>query len=203
MKNATVKKLHGRQAPPVPEETGLSGRVSGVMADMLGDVSSINLQIYGKVELLARLIDRMKGDIGRMRQGEPGRCDLSSATDELDAVVSDSATAAGTILEAAEAMEDVAGRCDAADRAKLQAAAAHIYEACSFQDLSGQRITKVVRALRQVESGLQLLLRTFGGPHPEPANGAPKGDAALLNGPQLPSKAQSQDEIDALLASFG
>ncbi len=202
MKNATVKK---RDDAPAPDEAGLSARVNGVMGDMLGDVSSINLQIYGKLELLARLIDRMKGDIGRMREGEPGRCDLSSATDELDAVVSDSAAAAGTILEAAEAVEEVAGRCSDADRDKLQDAAGRIYEACSFQDLSGQRITKVVKTLRQVESGLQLLLRTFGGPRPEPANSSapPKGDAALLNGPQLPSKAQSQDEIDALLASFG
>ena len=204
MKNAIAKKPDGGPSAAAPKEAGLSGRVSGVMADMLGDVSSINLELYGKVEQLARLIDRMKGDIGRMRQGEPGRCDLSSATDELDAVVSDSAAAAGTILEAAEAVEEVAARCDEGDRARLQDAAGRIYEACSFQDLSGQRITKVVKTLRQVESGLQQLLRAFGGPQPEPANSAPpKGDLALLNGPQLPSKAQTQDEIDALLASFG
>ena len=201
MKNATAELVRDEG-----DEPGLAPQLSGVMADMLGDVDSINLQIYGKVEQLARLIDRMKGDISRMRQGEPGRCDLSSATDELDAVVADTATAAGTILDAMEAVEQVAERCGGVDADILQSAAISIYEACSFQDLSGQRITKVVKTLRQVETGLRALLTSFGGTQPDPANSqgvGVQGDAALMNGPQLPSRAQSQEEIDALLASFG
>lgn len=182
----------------VDHQVGLVPQVTGVMADMLGDAGSINLQLYAQVEQLARLIDRMKGDIAGMRQGEPGRCDLSCATDELDAVVADTEAAAGTILDAVDAIESVAGRIDADDSAALQDATMRICEACSFQDLSGQRITKVVRTLRQVESGLQALLVSFGGEMPPAANSRGQGDAALLNGPQLPAKAQSQDEIDAL-----
>jgi len=186
--------------------SGVAPGLKGVMADLLGDVGSLNLQIYGQIEQLARLIEKMKGDIAIMRQGESGRCDISSATDELDAVVADTEQAAGIILDAIDTVDGVADRLDSPDAIVLRDATTRICEACSFQDISGQRITKVVRTLRQVEEGLQTLLKSIGGALPQPIS-TPKpsndGDATLLNGPQLPSNAQGQDDIDALLASFG
>ena len=192
-------------APNTESATGLMPQLKGVMSDLLGDVGSLNLQIYTQVDQLARLIEKMKGDIAVMRDSEAGRCDLSSATDELDAVVADTEQAAGVILDAIDAVDGVAGRLEASDALILREATTRICEACSFQDISGQRITKVVRTLRQVETGLQDLLKSIGGalPLPPPTRQPANSDAALLNGPQLPQKAQAQDDIDALFANFG
>jgi chemotaxis protein CheZ len=188
---------------------GLGPRVKGVMADLLGDLGSINLRLYGELEKLAKLIETMKTDIASIREGGTGRCDIPGASDELDAVVGATEDAAGTILDAAETIEGVAAAIDPVQAQILQDAVARIYEACSFQDLAGQRITKVVRTLRQVEEGLVGLLHGFGGAIPIAPSAIAadaqdaRPDAALMNGPQLPSKAARQDEIDALLASFG
>jgi chemotaxis protein CheZ len=80
-----------------------------------------------------------------------------------------------------------------------------IYEACNFQDITGQRITKVVKALKHIEERVEALVGAFGPdirngtPSPVPAGeAAAVTDADLLNGPQLPDKARDQAAIDAL-----
>ena len=93
--------------------------------------------------------------------------------------------------------------------AKLLSAATRIYEACAFQDITGQRITKVVRAVQHIDQKIRLLAGLAGmaedgeAPAPTPglAAGGGTGDAALLNGPQLAGTAHSQDEIDRLFGS--
>ena len=51
--------------------------------------------------------------------------------------------------------------------AKLQDAVTRIYEACSFQDITGQRITKVVTTLKVIEEKVAHIISTFG-PNTEP-----------------------------------
>ena len=87
----------------------------------------------------------------------------------------------------------------------MSAAATKIYEACAFQDITGQRITKVVGALRQIQDKVQALLEAFGEeirklPRERPAAAETADDARLMNGPQMPDAAISQDDIDAILA---
>ena len=85
-----------------------------------------------------------------------------------------------------------------------------VYEACGFQDITGQRISKVVAALQHIECKVGSILDAFGDridrgtapPKPAPKNGTERPDEHLLNGPQLPSEGVSQDDVDALLASF-
>ena len=82
-----------------------------------------------------------------------------------------------------------------------------IYEACSFQDITGQRITKVVNTLKTIEAKVTLIIDTFGMHHwqdiaPSIKTDTQKPDAHLLNGPQMPAAAMAQADIDALLADF-
>ncbi len=95
----------------------------------------------------------------------------------------------------------------------MQDVVTRIYEACSFQDLTGQRITKVVTTLKTIEKKVAHIIDVFQ-PDPNGERGEavavarkeppPPEDAAasLLNGPQLPANAMDQSDIDALLASF-
>ena len=113
--------------------------------------------------------------------------------------------AANRIMDAAEAVEKVAATLDAAPAAALTDAVTNIYEASSFQDITGQRITKVVRALQAMETKLATLVGAFGPPESDEAfvAAAPEGDARLLNGPQLDKNASRQTDIDALFESLG
>ena len=76
---------------------------------------------------------------------------------------------------------------------------ARIYEACSFQDITGQRVAKVVRTLQLVEARLEAILVVFA---PEVvADSMGIGPDPLLNGPQSPLHAMDQNAVDALLAA--
>ena len=81
-----------------------------------------------------------------------------------------------------------------------------IYEACSFQDITGQRITKIITTLKSIETKVAQIIATFGGRNPNQPAAAiapPQMDEdELLNGPQLPAMAMDQSDIDKLLASF-
>ena len=81
-----------------------------------------------------------------------------------------------------------------------------IFEACNFQDLTGQRISKVVGALKFIETHIVRMMEIWGGLEAfkdiEVETVAEReGDAKLLNGPKLDSEDvghASQDDIDAL-----
>ena len=100
-------------------------------------------------------------------------------------------------MDAAETVENVAATLDPAAGGALMDAVTKIYEASAFQDITGQRITKVVRALQSLEDKLASLADAFG-PAPGPGPATAEGDQALLNGPQLTKNASSQSDIDAL-----
>ena len=116
-------------------------------------------------------------------------------------------------MEAAEAIETSLEVCPPEAAESISGAVTRIFEACSFQDITGQRISKVVSALQQVEAKVGHMLTTLGGPASE---STAKSDApvdqsaseedreqALMNGPQSPGQAPSQDDIDALFQKLG
>jgi chemotaxis protein CheZ len=153
--------------------------------------------LVGVLQYLSDHIRATRAEIGAIRGGASGDQLFGSTADELEEIVTETARAANRIMDAAETIEGVAGKVDPASAAALTGAVTQIYEASSFQDITGQRITKVVRALQSMETKLQALAGAFGRADFTPAAAA-EGDAALLNGPQLAQSASSQDDIDAL-----
>ena len=87
---------------------------------------------------------------------------------------------------------------------RLQDATTRIYEACSFQDITGQRINKVVATLKTIEAKVAQIVATFSSGDRDVPNDmiAKPVEPELLNGPQHPSVAMGQSDIDKLLASF-
>jgi chemotaxis protein CheZ len=157
-------------------------------------------RLYEELAKLARVIEAARRDIAALRPDEIRQKHLPTATDELDAIVGATADATGEILDAAEQISAIA---DAAGATKLTEQVTRIFEACSFQDITGQRITKVVKTLKEIEAKVVDLVRAFGslenaaGDVDGSAAGQ-DGEAALLNGPQLPRDARSQADIDAI-----
>ena len=169
------------------------------------------VKLYAEIGALARYIQQARSEIAAVRPDEIGSKHIPSATDELDAVVGATERATGQIIDACETIEKVSGKLEGDASTALVDAVTAIYEACSFQDITGQRITKVVKTLKHIEEQVAKLLEVFGeelarngyqAEEPAASDGSPLSDAELLNGPQLPGKGVDQAEIDRLLASF-
>jgi chemotaxis protein CheZ len=108
------------------------------------------------------------------------------------------AEATGLILDECERLEAIVAATPL--RTEVNERTARIYEACSFQDITGQRVAKVVSTLKTIDAKIAEILRVFGrSPPMSDSNLAP---AVLLNGPQRQGFAMDQGAIDALLATF-
>ena len=181
--------------------------VTAVLTTMSGDLSSTETSLLGEVEALGRTIAAAKVEIAALQVDDIRDRDIPFATDELDAIVEHTAVATNAILESCEMLDEVATAVSGDAAARLQDAVTKIYEACSFQDITGQRITKVVTTLKAIEAKVAQIISKFGVKSEAreiPAPVAVGSDPVeLLNGPQLPSNAMDQSDIDKLLASFG
>ena len=179
--------------------------VEAVVASLSGDMSVADLKLYHELEQLARYIQSAKRELAQIQPKDISER-IPAATDELDAVVLHTAEATGTILDACEGIEKLTATMPSETGNTVASAVTRIYEACNFQDITGQRITKVVKTLKYIEEKIDALLTAFGEgltdvpppPPPEPED----ENARLMHGPQLPAVANKQDEIDAILASL-
>ncbi|WP_375464671.1 chemotaxis protein [uncultured Methylobacterium sp.] len=152
---------------------------------------------------IADYISHVRGEIAALRANELTHDRIPMAHEELGNVLSATAGATNTIMEVAESMlalPDGPGYRDA-----VEASIGTIFEACAFQDITGQRIGKVVEALRQFELRLArfasaVKARDAAGHDPAEAERRERAERLLLNGPQPGGPATAQDDIDALFA---
>ncbi|WP_413206593.1 protein phosphatase CheZ [Rhodospirillum sp. A1_3_36] len=172
-----------------------------------------------KIELnaLAHSIDTTKKEIALlMAQSDEGDR-LTTVTDELDAVVSATERATDTILDQVEVIGNLTSQIQAQEQDsfirqladEIQESTMGIFEACNFQDLTGQRITKVVNTMKFIEQRVDRMMEIWGRDtfndlpyepeNPSKSGGNDRGEEnRLLNGPQDTEKGISQDEIDRL-----
>ena len=187
---------------PASDPAMVAEVVQSVLESMRGDLTSVESSLLNEVAELGRTIANARAEIAALQVDDITASHIPSATDELDAIVQHTAAATDSILEVCETLDTVAGKLDADGAGVLQDATTRIYEACSFQDITGQRITKVVATLKAIDAKVGHIMATFdkreGRPPPKPL----PVEESLLNGPQLPANAMDQSDIDKLLASF-
>lgn len=163
--------------------------------------ASIDTTIYREFQDLSDHITTMRTEIARAQPKEIKAKKIPRAGRELDAVVQATEDATNTIMEAVETIM-------AADTTDVEAYALavndqcmRIFEACSFQDITGQRVTKVIKTLTFIEERIGSILTAW--PEGEDmvdeasAEAAP-GDKELLNGPALEGEGISQNDVDSL-----
>lgn len=185
----------------------IAGVVTSLMQSLRGGLSLDQLQLRDDVRQLVAYVEGARTELGALRPHALSRQDIPDAADELDAIVAATEEAAGKMMDAAEEIQALSAGADEAITERMAGIATRIYEASTFQDITGQRITKVVRILQHLEEKLAALARSVGDDRLEPRESAnptaARADGAvLLHGPELPQAANSQDAIDALLASF-
>jgi chemotaxis protein CheZ len=120
---------------------------------------------------------------------------------ELTAVRSEFLDAVDSILGAAERIEDITPSLPLDAAAEISASTAEIFQSCGFQDITGQRLEKIMTLVKE-------LVGSGNGDNARPGNAAqvgciePDGAArSLLNGPQAPGNALEQDTVDDLFDS--
>lgn len=160
-------------------------------------------------DLLA-FIGAAKNELVGMQPKSLSKRDIPDAGEQLDAIVAATEDAASTIMDAADSVGEIAAGLEGEAAEKLDAISMELFQASSFQDLTGQRITKVERTLSQLEERLAALAEAIGDDYVAPADdeievdaqGVAINDQDLLHGPQLEGEGNSQDEIDAIMAAF-
>ena len=144
----------------------------------------------------------MRREVAALATNEAVKSHVSVATDELDAVVVHTAEATCKILDVCETLD--AAHLPGSEHV-VAAATARIYEACSFQDVTGQRVAKVVQTLKAIEGKIAQILQVFGQAPSSNITSVCLDPPAnpLLNGPQHPNRAMDQGAVDALLDAGG
>jgi len=171
-------------------------------------------KLKGELDLIYDAINRTKQELATVHVTGFEGPEMARVTNELDAIVGGTAHATDSILTNAEEIDQIAHTLVARLKDEQNQAMAQdvqervikIFEACNFQDLTGQRISKVVGALKFIETHIVRMMEIWGGLEAfkdiEVEKVAEReGDAKLLNGPKLDGEDvghASQDDIDAL-----
>lgn len=160
---------------------------------------------------MAASIEQARREVAALRPPDGGGDKITSATNELDAIVISTERASFEILNAAERLMDLSGKlkADGADPglcSEIEGEVTNIFTACSFQDLTGQRTSKVVNALRYIEQRVNAMINIWGveklaGLQIAQENTDTRPDSHLLNGPQLDGLGVSQADVDSMFDS--
>jgi chemotaxis protein CheZ len=154
---------------------------------------------------IADYIGAMKREIGTLQVNDIKNQRIPAAGQELDAIVKATEAATNQIMECAEALMGADASDPVAYKALVDDKMMVLFEACSFQDITGQRIAKVVETLQHIDARVTRFaaaVRTpdLMGPISEEERArAERKSRLMLNGPQDAHEAIGQGDVDVLL----
>lgn len=156
-----------------------------------------------ELEGMAAAVSHTRREIASIKPGLVDENRVSQATEEIALAISSTERAATDIMNVAERLQSLSGdlrnqgvAANACD--EIEAHATNLMLACSFQDLTGQRMTKASNTLRYIEQRVNGLIQIWGVTGLDAAH-EPQSDK-LLHGPAKDHEAVSQDDIDRLIA---
>jgi chemotaxis protein CheZ len=150
-------------------------------------IAELSAEVHGTTQLLDFSESNLSGQLTRIHDqiarvvAHPMQASRNSGL-ELEAVVQATETAANQIMEAAEVIGELiqSGRRDAESFEVVAEKLNAIFEACTFQDVTGQRIRRAIEHLQRVETMLSDIMPAT--PEPEAAGTALPGGADLQQG---------------------
>jgi chemotaxis protein CheZ len=167
---------------------------------------AMDARVYRELREIAGYIESMRQEIGVLQVNDLKDSRIPSAGEELDAIVKSTEKATNTIMECAETLMASDASDPVAFKALVDEKMLIIFEACSFQDITGQRIAKVVETLQHIETRVArfadvMRAKDLAGflTDTERAR-AERKEKLMIHGPQLDGGGNAQDEIDELLA---
>lgn len=152
------------------------------------------------------IIEDLRRQLHSTQADDIGKMHIPSATDELEAVVMATERATETIMESCEKILEATKNGNPELFNQIETCIVQIFEACTFQDITGQRIKKVTGCLKDIETKTASVLKVIQGDYSgfgrAIENSSGDESVSLLNGPALPNSAMLQDDIDRILAEF-
>lgn len=161
--------------------------------------------LISELEKMAAAIVQTQREIAGIRPKVKGGSRVAGASEELAMVVSATEQAATSILSIAERLQQVESELSAdgvkpALCSEIGEHATNLMLACSFQDVTGQRMKKAANTLQFIEDRINNLIQIWGvADHHAEEEVHESEDAALLNGPSREGEGVSQEEIDKLI----
>src|SRR6266850_236210 len=169
---------------------------------MQGFFQAMDSKVYRELREIAGYIESMRTEIGALQVNDLKESRIPSAGQELGAIVAATEAATDTIMTCAEAVMGADASDQAAYKALVDDKMMVIFEACSFQDITGQRIAKVVETLQHIEQRVSrfadvMQAKDIDGFLTESERArAERKEKLLLNGPQLAGVDQAKvDEM--------
>jgi chemotaxis protein CheZ len=173
--------------------------LDGVMAIIKDCISSSNEQaIYNEIEKISNKIRNVKQEVYDLDPTTISQTIIPGATSELSAVTEATEKSTNIILDSAEYIQSQISNIQDKELSKnIGNKVIEIFEACNFQDITGQRINKVIKILEEIDSTLNTIITDFSFKSNE-SNAKFKAfdEKKFLNGPQI--SAPSQNQIDDL-----
>lgn len=176
------------------------------LLDTFIDIVKVNLinvgesNTYEDLKKIAKNIRATKEEVASI-DSEKLETELPSATLQLQSVAKSTENSSEKIMEATENIQNIVKQIDNETlRKEILDNTCIIMEACSFHDLTSQRINKVIELFEDLEKVVYRLLVTFKTKGMVDPN--KKSKDPLLNGPQILDQAPSQKDIDDLFNSL-
>lgn len=214
-----IADLESTTADTIPAEQ-VRSLITAVKDLFEGRFESEDVKLYGELGDLAKFINSAKKELRDFQPHVLSDQDIPDASNQLDAIVQQTEKATGSIMDSCEQLEGINQRIidklishdpqldedvlASVDDAMVEAQnhVTNIFESCNFQDLTGQRIMKIVKTLKEVERQVLRMVVVFGlqNTNVEDSDREKlKTEAELLEGPQLPGSSLEQDDIDDIL----
>lgn len=200
-KAGTPKKKSARHAASA-DLGGMFDELRSFIDDRIAAVDRRIADLSDEINATVQMVDfseaNLSRQLSRMHQQITGVVALPAALPhssglELEAVIREAETAAHRIMNAAEAIRAAVGK--KGGDALITRQISVIFEACIFQDLTGQRIRRALERLQHIERTLSNMVKQAGHEHDEQAR------LEITTAAELTQRSPTldQDGIDKLL----
>lgn len=154
--------------------------------------------IYSEIKEICNVVKEIQQETSGIMYNRK----MADTTAQLNDVLQSTENATNTILDAATAIKKISDGINSSQEHKPQIEnhVNAIYEACTFQDITGQRIQRVLKHMSLLEERLIKLSKTakVSAENPSPSTPDDVENSALTNGPALTADTPSQADIDKL-----
>ena len=191
---------NGDNTLPLREVIEMAEKVTGALKPL---VRSLDKSMYHELKQMLDGIEELRGDLSKIDPNDIFSRRIPEMGRELGAIVSATEVATNTIMNVAEQVLAADKSDPVAYAENVEQHMMAIFEACTFQDLTGQRVTRVIQTIEVIEERIEVLCRLIENnqitPVADKVSATEKRNRSrLVKGPANKGEGISQDAVDAM-----
>jgi len=185
---------------PLRDVIAMAEKVTSALKPL---VRSLDKSMYRELMEMLNCIEELRGDLSKIDPDDIFSRRIPEMGRELSAIVSATEVATNTIMNIAEQVVD-ADKSDPKSYAQfVEQHMMAIFEACTFQDLTGQRVTRVIQTVEVIEERIEVLCRMIENNQitpnaPKVSDTEKRNRSRLVKGPANEGEGINQDAVDAM-----